>query len=87
MRASARETYRRYAFPDSGDEYFDAKDFHPEEWAELAKAAGIEWMCLTAPIIDGFCLFDSPHPMPLRAGKRLGATCSGNMPRLAARRV
>jgi alpha-L-fucosidase len=56
------ENYRRFAFPDSGDAYFDAKDFHPEQWAQLAKAAGMKWMCLTARHHDGFCLFDSPHP-------------------------
>src|SRR4051812_42896945 len=26
------EKYRKYAFPESGDDYFDAKDFRPEEW-------------------------------------------------------
>lgn len=56
------EQYRKYAFPESGDEYFDAKDFHPDEWASLAKEAGMKWMCLTARHHDGFCLFDSPHP-------------------------
>lgn len=56
------ETYRKYASPESGNDYFDAKDFHPEEWARVAKAAGMKWMCLTARHHDGFCLFDSPHP-------------------------
>src|SRR5271157_6587043 len=66
------ETYRRYAFPDSGDEYFDVKDFHPEQWAELAKAAGMKWMCLTARHHDGFCLFDSPHPNAFTSRQTLG---------------
>jgi alpha-L-fucosidase len=56
------EKYRKYAYPESGDEFFDAGDFHPESWAQLAKDAGMKWMCLTARHHDGFCLFDSPHP-------------------------
>ena len=60
--AIAPERYRRYAFPESGDEYFDAANYHPEAWAQLAKDAGMKWMCLTARHHDGFSLFDSPHP-------------------------
>ena len=56
------EKYRQFAFPESGDAYFDAADYHPEAWAKLAKDAGMKWMCLTARHHDGFCLFDSPHP-------------------------
>jgi len=56
------EKYRQYAFPESGDAYFDAADYHPEDWARLAKEAGMKWMCLTTRHHDGFCLFDSPHP-------------------------
>ena len=56
------EKYRQYAFPESGDAYFDAADYHPEAWAKLANDAGMKWMCLTARHHDGFCLFDSPHP-------------------------
>ena len=55
------EKYRQYAFPESGNEYFDAADYHPEAWAKLAKDAGMKWMCLTTRHHDGFCLFDSPH--------------------------
>lgn len=56
------EKYRQYAFPESGEAYFDAANYHPEQWAQLAKDAGMKWMCLTARHHDGFCLFDSPHP-------------------------
>jgi alpha-L-fucosidase len=56
------EKYRQYAFSESGDAYFDASDYHPEAWAQLAKDAGMKWMCLTARHHDGFCLFDSRHP-------------------------
>ena len=56
------EEYRKYATPESGDAYFDAADYHPEAWAQLAKDAGMKWMCLTARHHEGFCLFDSPYP-------------------------
>jgi len=56
------EDYRQYAYPDSGDAYFDAADYHPEAWAQLAKDAGMKLMCLTTRHHDGFCLFDSPYP-------------------------
>ena len=56
------EKYRQYAAPASGDAYFDAADYHPEAWAQLARDAGMKWMCLTTRHHDGFCLFDSPHP-------------------------
>lgn len=66
------EEYRKYAFPESGDEYFDATDFHPEQWAQLAKDAGMKWMCLTTRHHDGFCLFDSPHPNAFTSQQTLG---------------
>jgi alpha-L-fucosidase len=56
------EKYRQYAYPESGEAYFDAADYNPEAWAQLAKDAGMKWMCLTARHHDGFSLFDSPHP-------------------------
>src|SRR5580765_7708225 len=34
------EKYRDYAYSKSGEEYFDAADYHPEAWAQLAKDAG-----------------------------------------------
>jgi alpha-L-fucosidase len=71
MRIPAAE-YRKYAFPESGDDYFDAKDFHPEQWAQLAKDAGMKWMCLTTRHHDGFCLFDSPHPNAFTSQQTLG---------------
>jgi alpha-L-fucosidase len=56
------DRYRRLAYPEAGDEYFDAAKYDPRQWAQLAKDAGMRWMCLTARHHDGFCLFDSPHP-------------------------
>jgi alpha-L-fucosidase len=64
--------YRKYAFPESGDDYFDASDFHPEQWAQLAKDAGMKWMCLTTRHHEGFCLFDSPHPNAFTSQQTLG---------------
>lgn len=66
------EKYRKYAYPESGNEQFDAKDFHPEQWAKLAKEAGMGWMCLTARHHDGFSLFDSPHPNAFTSQQTLG---------------
>ena len=71
------ENYRRYAFPDSGDEYFDAKDYHPEQWAQLAKEAGMKWMCLTARHHDGFSLFPSSHPNAFTSQQTLGRDLFG----------
>jgi len=56
------DQYRKLASPESGDEYFAADRYDPGHWAEVAKATGMKWMCLTARHHDGFCLFDSPHP-------------------------
>jgi alpha-L-fucosidase len=56
------EKYRQFAYPESGDAYFDAASYDPKAWAQLAKDAGMKWMCLTTRHHDGFCLFDSPHP-------------------------
>jgi alpha-L-fucosidase len=66
------EQYRKYAFPESGGEYFDAKDFRPAKWAQLAKDAGMGWMCLTTRHHDGFCLFDSSHPNAFTSQQTLG---------------
>jgi alpha-L-fucosidase len=56
------EKYRQYAYPQNGGDYLAAADYHPQDWAQLAKDAGMKWMCLTARQHDGFCLFDSPYP-------------------------
>lgn len=53
------DQYRRYAFDQGDGVYFDAKDYDPAKWAQLAKDAGMKYMCLTARHHDGFALFDS----------------------------
>lgn len=57
------DTYRKYAFDQGNGVYFDAKDYHPAQWAQLAKDAGMKYMCLTARHHDGFALFDSHFPL------------------------
>ncbi len=40
---------------------FNPRNFDANGWAQLAKAAGMRYMVLTAKHHDGFCLFDSQH--------------------------
>ena len=59
------EKYRKLASPESGNEYFAADRFDPKAWAQLAKDAGMRWLCLTARHHDGYSLFEVPHPNAL----------------------
>nr|WP_309689397.1 alpha-L-fucosidase [Armatimonas sp.] len=34
-------------------------EFNPEEWLDLAQAAGMEYLCVTTKHHDGFCLWDT----------------------------
>lgn len=34
-------------------------NFHPDEWLDLAEAAGMKYICLTTKHHDGFCLWDT----------------------------
>jgi len=56
------DEYRKLASPESGESYFAADRFDPGQWAQIAKDAGMKWMCLTTRHHDGYCLFESPHP-------------------------
>ncbi len=38
---------------------FNPKDFDPEEWAKLAKLAGMKYMVFTAKHHNGFCMWDT----------------------------
>lgn len=67
-----QDRYERLALPDSGDEYFSADRFQPEEWAQLARDTGMKFMCLTARHHDGFNLFPSPHPNAWHSGATHG---------------
>ncbi|MEO6289385.1 MAG: alpha-L-fucosidase [Ginsengibacter sp.] len=64
--------YRKFAYPDSGDEQFTAAQFHPDEWAQLARDAGMKYMNLTAMHHDGFALFESDYPNAFTAQQTLG---------------
>jgi alpha-L-fucosidase len=56
------DVYQQYAYPAPSRDFFDAANYHPDEWAALAKSAGMKWITLTARHHEGFCLFDSPFP-------------------------
>ncbi len=55
------EEYRKFAYPSSGDEYFAADNYDPNEWAQLAKDAGMKYMSLTTMHHDGYALFESKY--------------------------
>jgi alpha-L-fucosidase len=56
------EEYRKYAYDQGDGVYFDARDYDPAKWAQIAKDSGMKYMCLTARHHDGFALFDSQFP-------------------------
>ena len=64
--------YKKFAYPESGDKQFTADKFHPDEWAQLAKDAGMRYMNLTTMHHDGFALFDSKHPNAFTSQQTLG---------------
>jgi len=55
------EAYRRFAYAASGDQYFQADQFEPDAWANLARDAGMRYMCLTTMHHDGYGLFESRY--------------------------
>lgn len=55
------EEYRKLAYPESGEQYFDAKDFDATQWTDLAKKMGARYMCLTTQHHDGYALFESQY--------------------------
>ena len=40
---------------------FNPTHFHPEKWADAAKAAGMRYVIFTTKHHDGFCMFDSKY--------------------------
>lgn len=50
-----RSVYREAA------QQFDAQDYDPKRWVQIAKAAGMKYIVITAKHHDGFCLFDTPY--------------------------
>ncbi|GAA4324901.1 alpha-L-fucosidase [Flaviaesturariibacter amylovorans] len=60
---------RRARDPETG---FTAARYDPNEWAALAKKAGMKYMVLTTRHHDGYALFDSKHPSGWTSKKDLG---------------
>jgi alpha-L-fucosidase len=50
-----RSVYREAA------KQFDAKDYDPKLWVQMAKEAGMKYIIITSKHHDGFCLFDSQY--------------------------
>lgn len=64
------EDYRKRAEdPETG---FTATNYDPADWAELAKAAGMEYMTLTTRHHDGYALFESAHENSWTSVQHLG---------------
>lgn len=55
------EEYRKLAYPESDDEYFDARDFDAHKWVALAKKAGMRYMNMVTQHHDGYALFESKY--------------------------
>ncbi len=55
------EEYRKLAYPESGEEYFDARDFDASKWTALAKKMGARYATLTTMHHDGYALFESHY--------------------------
>jgi len=53
------EEYRKLAYPESGDLYFDAAQFNADEWVSIAKASGMKYMNMVTMHHDGYSLFES----------------------------
>ena len=57
----APDEYRKLAYPQSGDEYFDASQYCPDKWMDVAKAMGAKYTVLTTMHHDGFALYDGKY--------------------------
>ena len=55
------DEYRKLAYPESGNQYFDAKDFDADKWAALAKKVGMRYMNMVTEHHDGYALFESKY--------------------------
>lgn len=49
------EDYRKYF------DHYNPDLYNPEEWAKMAKAAGMKYFVITTKHHEGFCLWDSKH--------------------------
>lgn len=55
------DEYRKLAYPESGEEYFDASGFNARKLIDLAKKVGMKYCCLTTQHHDGYALFESGY--------------------------
>lgn len=55
------DEYRKLAYPESEEEYFDARSFDARKWTALAKKVGMKYVCLTTQHHDGYALFESKY--------------------------
>lgn len=55
------DEYRKLAYPEAGEEYFDARNFDTRKWTALAKKVGMRYVCLTTQHHDGYALFESKY--------------------------
>ncbi|MCM1311826.1 MAG: alpha-L-fucosidase [Bacteroides sp.] len=55
------DEYRKLAYPESGDMYFDASEFDARKWVGLAKDAGMKYMNMVTQHHDGYALFESHY--------------------------
>lgn len=55
------DEYRKLAYPQSGEQYFDAKDYDANKWMEVARSMGAKYTVLTTMHHDGFALYDSKY--------------------------
>lgn len=55
------ENYRKLAYPESGDKYFEADKFNANEWVGIAKIGGMKYMNMVTQHHDGYALFDSKY--------------------------
>ncbi|MFB9841294.1 alpha-L-fucosidase [Mucilaginibacter ginsenosidivorans] len=53
------EEYRKFAYPESGDVYFAADKFNADDWASLARDAGMKYMMMVTMHHDGYALFNT----------------------------
>jgi alpha-L-fucosidase len=55
------EEYRKLAYPQSGNQYFDASKFDAGAWARAAKLMGARYMIMVTEHHDGYALFESHY--------------------------
>ena len=56
------DDYAQFVQPSSGTNYFQADQYDPNAWVQLAVDAGMKYVTLTARHHDGYALFPSQHP-------------------------